>query len=176
MRMLNKLSLFTLLCALAVGFSACSSDDDEPSADAGTSSAFTINNIKAGKILNTLCEITEYPSWLGGGKELALQARFDYSDEGMMDLDMAVSGISSLSQLKKGMELSDDMAIYRFYSMFGAYVGHENYEVLSGKATVEKIGSSAVDVKFTNFTFLRELENDEETFTVNGTISYTIDD
>lgn len=174
--MLKKLSLLTVLFALAIGFNSCSKDDDGGVESPESSSTLTINNIKAGKMLYTLCEISIYPSYLGGGKELALEAHFDYSDEGLMSLDVAVPSITSISQLEKGMELTDDIVVNKFYSATGAFTGRKNYEVLGGSAIVEKVSNSAVVVKFSNFEFLRELGNKEETFTVNGTVSYTIND
>lgn len=147
-------------------FSGCSKEDEPENS---SSSTVTINGIKAGKFLYTVCEIS-YPA------ELALEAHFDYADEGIMSFDMAVESIKSLSQLRAGMDITDDIEIYKFYSMSGAFVGHEDYEVLGGSAKITSVSSDAVVVKFNKFRFLRELGNNEQEFIVNGTISYTIND
>lgn len=168
--MLNRISLLSFIFVSALCLNSCSSDDDDDNVEVGTSSALTINNVKVGKTLYTLCEIS------GSPKEIVFEAHFDYSDEGLMSLDLAVPTITSISQLKKGMELSDDIVIYKFYSMTGSFVGHKNYEVLDGSVKIESISSTAVVLKFSNFEFLRELGNDEQTFKVNGTVSYSIND
>lgn len=174
--MLKRFSLFLItLASLTVSFSSCSNDSDDDIVEPGTTSSLTFNDVKAGKMLNTVCEITSYPSSLGGGKELTLDATFIFGDE-WMAFDLAVPTITSISQLEKGIELADDIVIYKYFPFNSAFIGHERYEVMSGNATVEKVSNSDVTVKFSNFTFLRELGSDEETFTVNGTISYTIND
>lgn len=165
--MIKRLSLLSIILTSLACFVACSKDDADNN---DTSSSLTINNIKAGKILYTLCEIS------GSPKEIVFEAHFDYDDEGLVSLDLAVPSITSISKLKKGMDLSDDMIIYKFYSMTGAFIGYKNYEILDGRVIVEKIGSNAVVLKFSNFKFLRELGSNEQTFTVNGTISYSINE
>lgn len=157
--------LFLSCCFVACGI-------DEPTSE---DSSLTINNNNIGKMLNTLCEITEYPSYLGGGKELSMEADFTYNDDGIMIFNMSVPSIRSLSQLKMGMDLSDYITIYTFRPMHVALID-ARYNVLSGSATVENISNTALVLKFSNFKILREFGNKEETFTLNGTISYAIKD
>ena len=169
----KNFSFLAFLLVFCIGFSGCSKDDDP---EDNSSSSLTVNGIKVGKFYHTLCEITTYPSYLGGGKELALEAQFVYADEGIISYDMGVESITSLSQLKPGMDLTDDIEIYKFYSMTGIIIASHDYEVLSGSAKIESVSSKAVVVRFSKFKFLREIGNNEEEFTINGTISYTIND
>lgn len=173
--MLKKLSLLVIILASTVGFVSCGNDEDD-GPEAGTTGTITVNNIKGGKILYTLCEIFNYPSYLGGDKEMILEVHFDYGDEGLMSFNVAVPRITSLSQLENGMDLTDDMEVRKFYSYTGSFIGSKNYEVLGGSAIVEKISGTDVVVKFSNFKFLRELGSNEETFTVNGTVAYEINE
>lgn len=150
-------------------FSSCGGDDsDEPENPTETTSTLTFNGIKVGRIFNTLCEIS------GSPKEIVFEAYFDYSDEGMVAFDLAVPSIKSISKLEKGMELADDITIYNFYSSTGAFVGYKRYEVLSGSIQVKSVTSREVILTFKNFEFIRELGNDEQTFKVNGAITYKI--
>lgn len=165
--MLKKIPLLALLLVFSIGFTGCGNDDDDDLN--ANSSSVTINGIKAGKFLYTVCEIS-YPA------ELALEAHFDYADEGIISFDMGVESITSLSQLKPGMDLTDHIEIYKFYSMTGVVVASHDYEVLGGRAAIESVSNGAVVVRFTNFKFLREIGNKAKEFTVNGTISYTIND
>ncbi len=170
--MIKKLSLLSICFILAACFTGCSKDDDPEN----NSSSLTINGEKTGKFIYTLCEITHFPSYLGGGSELALEAHFDYADEGIISFDMGVEGIASLSQIEAGTDITDDIEINKFYSMTGVVIGREDYEITDGSAVIESVSSKAVVVRFKNFRFIRELINNETEFTLNGTISYTIND
>lgn len=141
---------------------------DEPSSS--KDSSFTVNGIKISKILYTLCEISSVP------KAMVLEAHFDYDDT-TYSLDMALTSIKRLDDVDAGDKFdADDFTIYKFYPMNWAYVGSKNHEPLSGTARVKSVSSNAVVIEYSNFKFLRELGGNEDTFTINGTISYTIND
>lgn len=151
--------------------SSCGGDDnDEPENPAETTSTLTFNGVNVGKMFYTLCEISSLPN------EIIFEAHFNYGDEGLTSFDLAVPSIKSFSQLEIGMELADDITIYKFYSTTGAFVGHKRYEALGGSIKVQSVTSNEVVLKFNDFEFVRELGNNEQTFKVNGTIAYTIND
>lgn len=169
--MAKYLSILLMLFVSLTTLSSCGDDDnDEPENPTETTSTLTFNGVKVGRIFNTLCEIS------GSPKEIVFEADFDYSDEGMTAFNLAVPTIKSISELEKGMELVDDITIYKFYSSTGAFVGYKRYEALDGSIKVQSVTSKEVVLKFNDFEFVRELGNDEQTFKVNGTIAYKIND
>lgn len=167
--MLKRLSIFAFLFATLIGFSSCGGDDDDDtlSGSSGGTSSFTINGKKTGKILYTLCEKGLYNS-------VILEAHFSYDDD-MMSFNLSVP-FNSISALQKDLDITDDINITRFYPKNGAFIGHKSYEYIDGSAVVKSVSSKEVVVKYSNFRFLRELGDEEDTFTINGTISYTINE
>ena len=165
MKKFLRLSSLALIAILSLSLNSCKSDD-EPSSN--KDSSFSVNGTKISNILYTLCEISSSP------KEMALEAHFRYDDT-TYSLDMAIPSIRSLDDIDPGDKFdADDFEIYKFYPMSGAYVGSQDYEPISGKATVKSISSKALVIEFSNFKFLRELGSKEDTFTINGSISYSI--
>ena len=161
---MKNLGVF-LLGIILLGCGGCSKD--EPSTN---DSSFSINGTKISKILYTLCEISPSP------KEMVLEAHFGY-DDSTYSLNMALYSIKSLDGIKAGDKFdADDFDIYKFYPMSGAFIGSQYYEPLSGSATVKSISNKALVMEYSSFKFSRELGSREETFTINGTISYTIND
>lgn len=139
---------------------------DEPSSN--KDSSFSVNGTKISNILYTLCEISSSP------KEMVLEAHFGY-DDSTYSLDMALPSIRSLDEIEVGDEFdAEDFDIYKFYPMSGAYVGSQDYEPISGSATVKTISSKALVIEYSNFKFIRELGSKEDTFTINGSLSYSI--
>lgn len=165
--MTKYLSILFLLFASFMTLSSCGDDNnDEPE----NPTSLTFNGVNVGKMFYTLCEISSLPN------EIIFEAHFNYGDEGLTSFDLAVPSIKSFSQLEIGMELADDITIYKFYSTTGAFVGHKRYEALGGSIKVQSVTSNEVVLKFNNFEFVRELGSNEQTFKVNGTIAYTIND
>lgn len=158
---MKKLSIFYIL-SLIICLGACTKD--EPS---NKDSSFTINGTKITNILYTLCETST------SSTKTMLEAHFKY-DEQTYSLNMALP-IRSLDEIEEGDKFdADDFYIYKFYPLSGAFVGHEDYEPISGKATVKSISNKALIMEYSCFKFLRELGSKEETFTINGTISYIV--
>lgn len=165
--MTKYLSIFFLLFA-PLTFRSCGNDDnDDPGNSAGTST-LTINGVKVGKMYNTLCEISSFP------KEIVFEADFVYGEDGLTAFNLAVPSITSISGLERGMELADEITIYKFYSSTGVFLGYKRYEALGGSIKVQSVTSEEVVLKFKNFEFIRELGNNEQIFEVNGTIAYKI--
>lgn len=162
--MLNKLRIFAFILIVSLGWSACKNGDEPASGN----STFTINDSKVGKILYTLCEISPLP------KEIVFEIHFDYKDEGLTSFVFAVPSITSISQLKNGIDLTDDVVIYKFYSTTGIMIGYQHYQVVDGSLKVKKVDDNVVILKFSNFVFLREFGNKEQTFKVNGNVIYSI--
>lgn len=155
------ISLIFSIVLLLVG---CTKDEPSSSKD----SSFSVNGTKITNILYTLCEISYSP------KEMVLEAHFGY-DDSTYSLDMALPSIRSLDEVEEGDKFDvDDFYIYKFYPMSGAYVGSQDYEAISGSAKVKSISSKALVMEYSNFKFIRELGSKEETFTINGSISYSI--
>lgn len=170
--MAKYLSILLMLLISLTTLSSCGDDDndsDEPGNPTGTST-LTFNGVKVGKMLSTLCEIS------GSPKEIVFEAHFNYGEEGLTSFNLAVPSIKSISELENGMELADDITIYKFYSSTGAFVGHKRYEAIDGSIKVQSVTSKEVVLKFNNFEFIRELGDDEQTFKVNGSITYKIND
>lgn len=159
-----KKSTALLLGIVFLMMGGCSKDEPSSNKD----SSFSVNGTKISKILYTLCEISPSP------KEMVLEAHFGYDDT-TYSLDVAIPSIKSLDDIDQGDKFdADDFEIYKFYSMSGTFVGSKNYEPLSGSATVKSVSSKALVIEYSNFKFLRELGSKEDTFTINGTISYTV--
>lgn len=161
--MQKKLSILLLLLTSVISIISCSNDDEPNNESSGSSSSFTINGEKIGKILNTLCKVSS--------REVAFEMQFNYGDE-VISFEMADIRIKSISDLSKGMNLEDDIEIYKFYSFTGAFVGYERYEAIGGSIKVQSVTDKEVVLKFNNFEFIRELGNNEDTIKVNGSISY----
>ena len=155
--MTKKLSI---VCGVIISLLTMLSCDNDISSEAEV----TFNGAKIGDILYTVCEIS-YPG------ELDLEAHF-VSEEGNVSFDMTAFDINSLSELKKGMDITDLLEINQFYP--GIVAARQYYEIVGGTAIIESCSSKAIKVKFSNFQFTREIGNLEDEIIVNGSISYTI--
>ena len=174
--MFKRLSILSIIVATMIGFSSCGDDnDDENGFEINSSSSFSINGEKVREVYQTLCEVHTLPALNDEpSHEIELEAYFYYEDE-LMSFNYGLSA-SSINALKKGMDITDYMRFYRFYPMNWAITSSKHFEVLSGNAVVESVSSEAVVIRYTNFELLREISNTEDIFTINGTISYTIND
>lgn len=165
--MIKNLFIGILLITAALNFASCSKDDDPQNSDSEKAS-FTINGTKVSEMFYTLCEVSYSP------KEVVFEANFKY-DNDTYSLDLALPSIKSLDEIKAGDKYdADDFTVYKFYSMSGAFVGSKDYWPTDGTVTIQAVSSKNVVLKFSKFSFVRELGNKQEEFTVNGTISYSI--
>ena len=160
----NLFLLAIFIVSLVV--SSCSSDDEPKTND----SIFSVNNTKIGSkdIFYTVCE---YNSLLG---ETLFEVNFKYDDDTYM-LQISLPTVNSLEDLEVGDEFdADEFIIYKFYSKYSVFIGNEDYEPISGTVKVKSKSAKAIVMDFSNFKFRRELGSKTETFTITGSISYTI--
>ena len=165
------LSFVLSFCLLSV--TGCGNEDDEPKSG---SSTFTINGEKAKINLLTyaICE-DSYSRQIFFSINL-----FKYDND---DHTFSIYLPSSLENIKSGETFdADEITVSYFYPSTSIYIGHLEYWPVSGKVKVQSVTSTNITLKFSNFTFVRESTSytsdnwREETFTVDGSITYKIRD
>lgn len=155
-----------LVLFVALVVCGCSNEDEPKSGN----SSFSINDemIETKDILYTLCE---YNPLL---KETVFEAHFKYNDD-TYSFDIALPSVKAIDDLGIGDEFdADEFIINKFYSMYGSFIGNKDYEPISGTVEVKSISAKVIVMKFSNFKFRRELGSKEDIFTINGSISYSI--
>lgn len=138
-----------------------------------TSSTLKINGTEISKLLGAVCEELHFDGdyWITFGSKLYYK-----NDQIIFQVEVP---FKSFSQLKEGQELIDYVEISAFYVVLGQNNsdigfggGSPRFHDFDGSVKIQKITSSTVTLKFSNFSFTKERGNEENEYTINGTVTY----
>ncbi|MCH5218615.1 MAG: hypothetical protein J1F07_08755 [Muribaculaceae bacterium] len=140
-----------------------------------TSSTLKINGTEISRLLSTSCEENHF----AGEYWVAFGSNFYYIND-MVSFEIDVP-FKSISQLKEGQELIDYINISGFFvllgqndSNIGFAGGSPRFHDIDGSVKVQKLTSSTVTLKFSNFSFTKERGNEEIEYKFNGSMTYDI--
>lgn len=173
--MKKKTYICMLILLMGLWLPSCSKDDDN-SPDAGTSS-LKIDGKGIEKILSAVCE----EGSLSGENWITFFTQFMFEGD-MVSFSMELD-YPSVSKLKTGEDITDELEVTRFYVISGndnSNIGLDGssssryYNIENGKVTVNSISGSKVILQFKNLVISKEIGNSNKTFTLSGTLSYHI--
>lgn len=154
---------------------SCSKDYEPPFASDPTS--FKIGGKGIEKILSAVCE----EGSLSGENWITFFTQFMFEGD-MVSFSMELD-YPSVSKLKTGEDITDELEVTRFYVISGndnSNIGLDGssssryYNIENGKVTVNSISESKVLLQFKNLVISKEISNSSKTFTFSGNLSYAL--
>ena len=158
---IHKLSIYSI-AIITIIISSCSKEDVE---EINNGTDFTVNGVKIGNIFSNPWSCDENDDY----QAFALMYNYGKGDTKIFSWNLYMY----YSELKPGVDVTDNMDIILFETdplMLESY----SFDITGGTVKVDSVNKVSITFRFNNLKFVRSSKDKEETFVLNGIITYHI--